>query len=492
MKRNHPLSILYFKFNVQVIVNFVLYLFTLNIALSAIFDSLDVTMVGLGALAVLLLLVILIGFRAWLWYRTSYSYDENTLMYTKVTKLRVKEITLKSNKIASITRNQSLILRILSIYQVSVTTDTSAGDKNDSIDLFLSEADANAIIDNFDQEKPVSPFVAEADGTQSTAVAPSEAIVYKHTIGEMLIFPIIDQPNVYILFFAYIGAVFIWGIEGIEAGPTVAIIPVLLFVFGMVSPYINSFINGANLTLTFRENQDNLDLENGLLARKQNRFSKQNIRIFEYKYSRIIKRAHAKVGVVGTGDKEQTGEYQALTLYVNKEKVEMLQSACGFETGELEYFRPHKISLIYSVIGIIITVAIMITATALAKVFISDLLVLPKFIYPLTMVIIVVFGLFLLITSYFNYKHSKYFAMNDEYIVISDGYLNQQVDIFKYDNIQAFTQSCGPIARRIGTADLYLDLFDVGKFKDHSAKNYQAQDIEIIMEKIKEKISGEQ
>lgn len=443
--RNHPISILSFKFNFSsVIVTIVASYKLISELFSSIKDQ-DSSEIILYSSIIVALILLFFGYRIRVWYKTFYYLEDNGITQQKITLFSRNIVTIKRNSITSIHSSQPIIYRLLNINIVSITTNTSVGNKDNSIDLSITDDRLDEIEQYFkhnDEEK------RNTDNSYEHTYSPIDAIK-SYLVDNIIV-------KLFFLLVIFI-EIFVSVFTDSEGGESVSIALIIVIIPALFS-LINGISKEMNLTVKFDQELGNIYTSHGLFTKTEFTFNKNDIRVVEIKHNRLLDRYTIDVEVVGLNSYDDDIKFtsHSISLLCKKERVEQILDFIGYNYKFNNKYFASLLRLIPVTMTTILLVAIIAFINYLVKTFSTY-----HVLYLYASILLVFTLLLSLVFKVIEIKKYNCFSYSEKAISTAEGFITITTRMARYKDVELVMVSNSFINDLTKTKSVSVLLFNV-------------------------------
>lgn len=437
--RNHPISIIYFKVKIFSLIQFAIFLFlSIEVAVEELSPKIDNKII-IGMLVIIFSIIVILLFRTLVWYKTTYTLSDNSIVWNKQTFLYVKNNAIKREFIASIHSTKPLFLRMTNIAVVSITTSTGVGDKHNSIDLVLSQERFQEIENYF--------YTDIIENGEKIA----NIVSYKYNLIQAIEFFIIDQFFVNFLAIVYI-FVDIFLEKDLNYSWVVAIL-IPSFITGM-----KTFLKTANLATDFDVSAQKVKISYGVANKIEFNFNIDDIKVVRVEHYKLINKYNVEVEIVGLDsfDNDVKTASMIITLLCNKKRVNEVLEMIGYKYDDYTVCNQSRIKVIPHVISYFFILL-------LAFVIINVLKFFSLFNFYAISIIIFVLSVLLILHVFeiVAVLKSNKFMYNNYILRVDTGFFKKESRIVKFHNIEDTNMYENIINKKTNTKSLSINNFSV-------------------------------
>lgn len=443
-------------------------------------------------IVVVLILVIVftvLFFQYRLWKNTILVIDEEAVTLTCKTKFRNIKKVIKVNDIASVNINSALVERAFKVGVTSITSKTSVGNKDDSIDVLIRKSQYQEILDylkklNEDQDAqaPVeNSEYKEQETTEATNIIDvdsAEQYLYQksYQLADAIVFIIIGIPRFVIMLLFYVGLVLLEVFTSRDTGA----FNIVVAIFGITNVF--SIISSvANLDIKVLKNRKILH-KTSFLSEQSIDTSLDDIMIVHETRYNLWKKYAYKIGVVNSSFSEDSLISEPIfSLFVNNDERKEIVDLFELENQSRILLRPSKFAVRRNIAKHILLLFIIITISVLSSIYIHHAGLFGLVFVP------VLLGHY--ICSAIAYKKYNYVEMTDKHLILSKGFIFNDVTYCDLKQVESYGIKHGPIARRFKVEDFVVTTFNCSSGQhEFSVDSYNKNDLNDLIDKLSQEI----
>lgn len=376
------------------------------------------------------------------WHNTIFYFEENSISYKKGT-INVKKREIPFNKINTVDISQSMIQKLLDVYQIKIDTGSVIEEKSEIV--LLLESSRASEIRNLLLEKNTDNI--DEDTTNEYTLSSKDLLIYTLTSNVILsgmgiIFVIINFIDDYINEFLNINLIDRI-IPSDNAVFKMVLIFILFVIFSIFIAIIRNYIKYDGFRV-YIEN-DKLNIKYGMCNKKNYSFQRKKIKGIHIKQNFIMQKLNLRtieVESIGYGDEE--GEkailYPICTEKLQKNIIEDLMPEFSFK-GTIN--KPPKNSIFRFMIKKLIFAFIIICFLVY------------KFSYGYLSILLIPF---VLVVGFLEYKNTA-MGMSENLVYMCCNGFNRNQSIIKMSAVQSFEVSETYFQKLKGLSNYKINIF---------------------------------
>jgi len=384
-----------------------------------------------------------------IWYCTTFVFDESEVEVTKNTLFR-RVTNIQYTKLASVNVRRTIFNHIFGTTTLLFNVNSSVNSTVAEVNLTLKTKEADRLREFVSSRILQREMVLEEEKNTDTLVEISNTDVILHGL--------FGQPTaasiVGLLSLGYSIITFVLG--------TIAIAPIIIFIFSIVVPWIRTILRYYNYRI-YRVG-DTITVESGLISNYRSSFNTKkvnSVRIRQPLIARAMHKSLLEAEVVGLADTESMPLLCPLKDHGTVYKLaQQLVPDLMFDTSGK---RQPRRSLVPTMLGKIFWSGVALTICAASYVVIgsyipegTDRIYIDIFRYSILAAAVAV-PLFLLFQGILSYRGREFEMGNETFLFITGAY-DRHHEYIRYDKVQMTSVASGPIQRRYGLGRCTVNL----------------------------------
>lgn len=411
----------------------------------------------------------------YIWFRTTYILEADRIIFQKYLRFKTTNLVMHYSKVSAVNASSSLMYRIFNVSRVSITSNTSVGNDDDSIDIVISNKKYEEIKDIIEQYKE-EDYIARSDYDE-----------YSYGIFSYLLYVLVFFiPYVFAIalsiYILYLIKDYVFNNEFTLELTITAYSVALWFV-------IEIFLktrNLINLNVLIDRTKSLINTSSKFLAESEIEFRMDRIKVVKVHTFKLYNRSAISAGVVNSLEQIKDVVNPKLSCLLNDETRDEILNELGVNYQPTITFKPVKIRQLYNFILFILASSILgLIAIVTRNVFNNNVIALICLILMSVVITLYIFRVLAI-------AKTESCSLNDDYVIVSKKYYENINSIFSYNNIQmiAITQSLLDRIFKVHNIQIGIFSYNKSEVSMFKLKTYSKQDCEYIFNYIETKING--